>query len=134
MSTPVQAVKRVRAKTGNHVALSLNRMARVKGNATAWLKGFEKMQARSTTPVSVHFDTRPVSTQLHVFPPSACSTKSTTHILSPLAAWTPSEVPAAVHYVCSFCTNQERHVAHVRYNAMLPLPYVLLCSECAHAQ
>lgn len=136
--TPAQGVKRARAKQGNNVALSLNRMARVKGNVITWLKGFDKQQSYGNSPVSVNFDTRPLSSQLHIKPCASSGSRAiiggrATIVHSPLSAWTPEPAPLPLAYVCSFCADVERAVVHVRYNPMLPLPYVLLCSACADA-
>lgn len=122
-----QQAKRAR-KSQNNVSLSLARMARAKSSTTAWLKMVDRGHG-GYAPVSVNVHVQPSCTQLRMEERGGCDTSSSIVVASPLSHWSPGPHPASVRFACSFCAD-DAAVTHVRYNAMLPHSYVLLCGAC----
>lgn len=133
-SEATQQAKRAR-KAQNNVSLSLSRMARVKSSATAWLKTIDRGNGTGDTPVSVNVHVQPPTSQLTVTGSSGKRPREDDTILvgSPLPVWSPGPHAPGLLFSCSFCTDMQP-VEHVRYNAMLPHSYVLLCGACSRRE
>lgn len=116
-----------RKRKGNNLAQSLGRMAHVKGKTVTWLKTFDKQVVRDA-PYSIFL--QHVPSPSYLFSDAVAGTATSAVISSPTLEWPSVHCCLPVQVTCSFCQAVITGGYEVRYNYMLPRPFVLACHTC----